>query len=96
LAPDGQHQNSVDLVDVMVKGDIAARFPPNNEFPLSVSDRSANQRILPEHFDRLNYLVDTAGNFRWCVLKLVSKQSIEVLQNFRSQLDARHFKPVWS
>jgi hypothetical protein len=30
------------------------------------------------------------------VLKLVSKQSIEVLQNFRSQLDARHFKPVWS
>ena len=92
LAPDGQDEHRVDAGHEPVQRDIAARLPPDHQFPLTALHRPADERGMAQYLHRLHDLADPRERVLYLEPRQVLEEAIEIVQHFRRELDAGHAK----
>ena len=63
---------------------------PDYEFPLAVIDRTTDLRAVLQHIERLDDLPNTRAGIFDLIAGKVIEDTIEILADFRRQLNARH------
>lgn len=62
----------------------------DHQFAFTIGSRSADQWVVRQNIDRMNDFHDAGGAIDDLILRLVCKDAIEVLGNFRCKFYLRH------
>src|SRR6266851_3753867 len=80
----------VSLLDVAVQSYVATASASDDQLPRVCRYGSSNKRIVLKYVDSLNDFPDTARRIFNSVLREMIEDAIEVILDFRSQLDPGH------
>ena len=90
LAAGGQNEHRVQLSDVSIQRNAAARAASDDQFPEIGAHGAPDQRVAFEDVDGANDVVDARRRGRRLVPRQMVEYAIQVVRDFRSKLDAGH------
>jgi hypothetical protein len=90
LTTDGEHKGRIKLCNVSIQRDVTTRTVPDHKFSQVRPDRPTDERIAFQHIDCPHDVFNARARFRHLMLKEMFQDAVEVIPNFRCELDARH------
>ena len=86
LSANRQHEHRVQLFDIAIEGDVAARPASDHEFPQVGACRASDERVAFEHVDCPDDVLYAGDGIRRFVLEQVPRYAVEVVTDYRGEL----------